>query len=84
MGTSKNSSGSTSGASCATGDARDSWVFEPRVGLDKLDVHSRVSAEAVYVKVDETMMLDINEAVDTALATFSCRHYRVPCRKMGG
>ena len=70
MGSSKHSSGSTSRASCATGDARDIWVFEPRVDLENLTAHSRVSAEAVFAKVEKTMMLEINEAVDTALATF--------------
>ena len=50
-GSSKHSSGSTSRASCATGDARDNWVFEPRVDLENLTAHSRVSAEAVFAKV---------------------------------
>ena len=68
--TRKSSSGSNAGASCAEGGARGSWVFEPRVGLDVLDVHARVSAESVYARVDQTMVSDIDEAVDTALATF--------------
>ena len=68
--TRKSSSGSSPGASCAEGGARGSWVFEPRVGLDVLDVHARVSAESVYARVDQTMVSDVDEAVDTALATF--------------
>ena len=46
------------------------WVFEPRVGTDSLDVDARVCAEQVYARVEQAMVSEINQAVDTDLQSF--------------
>ena len=56
--------------SCVEADARALWVFEPRVSTDSLDVDARVCAEQVYARVEQAMVSEINQAVDTDLQSF--------------
>ena len=46
------------------------WVFEPRVSTDSLDVDARVCAEQVYARVEQAMVPEIHQAVDTDLQSF--------------
>ena len=67
---SSNTAKSGAEASCMEEAAGALWVFEPRVSLDTLDVDACVLAEQVHAKVEQAMVCEINEAVDTDLQTF--------------
>ena len=45
-------------------------MFEPRVRTDSLDVDAREFAEQVYARVEQAMVFEINQAVDTDLQSF--------------
>ena len=57
-------------ASCVEAGVRALWVFEPKVSTDTLDVDARVFAEQVYARVEQAMVSEINQAVDTDLQSF--------------
>ena len=46
------------------------WVFEPQISTDLLDVDALLFAKQVYAKVEQEMVSEINEAVDTDFQTF--------------
>ena len=55
---------------CVEAGARALWVFEQKVSMDALDVDARVFAVQVYARVEETMVSEINQAVDADLQIF--------------
>ena len=63
----------------ATSGAQASWVFEPMVGVDDLEVDARSYAEQVYAKVEQAMELLKQWTLSLKLC---CRACRAPCRSM--
>lgn len=57
-------------ASCVEAGVGALWVFEPKVSTDTLDVDDRVFAEQVYARVEQAMVSEINQLVDTDLESF--------------
>ena len=69
MATSNNIAKSGAEAWFVEAGARAHWVFEPKVSMDTLDVDARVFAEEVFARVEQDMLTEINEAVDTDFQT---------------
>ena len=66
-GKSNNIAKSGAQAWCVEAGARAHWVLEPKVSMGTLDVDARVFAEQAYARVEQDMVTEINQAVDTDL-----------------